>query len=131
MSEILMRDLSRARRELGRSHLTGLPARLSLGDLLDTRVGVEVAAYNEDLGPVYVGLVQPADSIRHSDGFRMRRARPIDAGASVTAAREAVAAGMLSFEVGDEKIRNLGRVIELDDHEEIVLLLERPVVADV
>lgn len=130
MSEILMRDVTRAGRELSRSYLTHLPASLSLGALLDTRIRTEVEAYNEQPGPVFVGLVQPADSIRHSDGYRMRQARELDADVAVAAARQAVAVGMLGFEVGDERVTDLETPVDLDQHDEVVAVLERPVVAE-
>jgi hypothetical protein len=130
VSEILMRDVTRAGRELSRSYLTHLPASLSLGALLDTRIRTEVEAYNEQPGPVFVGLVQPADSIRHSDGYRMRQARELDADVAVAAARQAVAVGMLGFEVGDERVTDLETPVDLDQHDEVVAVLERPVVAE-
>lgn len=129
MSEILMRDVTRVGRELGRSHLTDLPARSSVGELIETRIRREVAAYNRDPGQVFVGLVQPHDAIRHSDGFRMRSPRQLDADAAVTAARGAVAAGMLAFQLGDDRVSDLEQVVEVEAHDEILAVLERPVVA--
>lgn len=129
MSEILMRDVTRAGRELGRRHLTDLPADLPLGALLETRIRTEVEEYNRDPGPVFVGLVQPEDSIRHSDGYRMRHPRPLDAEVAVTAARQAVLAGMLSFQVGEHRVTDLDTSVVPDDHEEVLAVLERPVVA--
>ena len=94
-----MRDVTRAGRELGRRVVDDLPVSLSVGELLEARIRAEVAAYNDDPGPVFVGLVQPADSIRHSDGYRMRTPRPLDADVAVVAAHEAVEVGMLSLQV--------------------------------
>ncbi|MEX1162269.1 MAG: hypothetical protein WEB03_01690 [Nitriliruptor sp.] len=130
MSELLVRDVTRAGRELGRASLTDLPASATIGELLSRRIHDEVATYNGSPGPVFVGLVQPADSIRHSDGFRMRSARQLDADAAVLAAREAVAAGMLSFRLGDEVTSDLDRVVDIDGLDELLVVLERPVVAE-
>lgn len=128
VSEILMRDVTRAGRELGRCQLTELPSTLSLGDLLVTRIRTDVARYNQQPGPVFVGLVQPADSIRHSDGFRMRQPRPLDADLAVVAARQAVAAGMLAFQLHEQRLTDLDGVLDVDAHDEILAVLERPVV---
>lgn len=130
MGDIVMRDVTRAGRELSRSHLTDLPASLSLGALLDRRIRTEVETYNEQPGPVFVGLVQPADSIRHSDGFRMRQARELDVDVAVAAARHAVAVGTLAFQLGDERVTDLEAAVDVDEHEEVVAVLERPVVAE-
>ncbi|WP_052669085.1 hypothetical protein [Nitriliruptor alkaliphilus] len=129
MSEILMRDVTRVGRELGRSHLADLPVRATVGDLLETRIRREVAAYNRAPGPVFVGLVQPHDAIRHSDGFRMRSPRLLDGDAAVSAARGAVTAGMLAFQLGDVRVTDLEQVVDVDAHDEILAVLERPVVA--
>jgi hypothetical protein len=129
MSEIVMRDITRAGRELGRSHLADLPSRSTVGALLETRIRREIAAYNAEPGQVFVGLVQPHDTIRHSDGFRMRAPRRLDADAAVTAARGAVAAGMLAFLLGDDRLTHLEQVVDVDAHDEILAVLERPVVA--
>lgn len=129
VGEVLMRDVTRAGRELGRRRLTGLPSTLSLGALLDTRIRTEVADYNRAPGPVFVGLVQPEDSIRYSDGYRMRQPRPLDAEVAITAARQAVEAGMLAFQLGDERVTDLDRPVVPDDVDEVLAVLERPVVA--
>jgi hypothetical protein len=128
VTELLMRDVTRAGRELGRRHLVHVPASLSVGALLEFRIRAEVAAYNEEPGPVFAGLVQPADSIRHSDGYRMRVPRRLDADGAVAAAREAVAVGMLSLQVGDERLTDVDDAVAVDEHDEVLVVLERPVV---
>jgi hypothetical protein len=129
VAELLMRDVTRAGRELGRRSVTDLPTSLTLGELLELRIRAEVASYNAAPGPVFEGLVQPADSIRHSDGYRMRAPRPLDAEVALLAAKEAVAAGMLAFSVGGERVTDLDEVLAVDDHHEVLAVLERPVVA--
>jgi hypothetical protein len=124
-----MRDVSRAGHELGRARLDGLPARISLRALLEQRMRREAEAYNADPGPVFRGLVQPADSIRHSDGFRLRQPRPLDADRLMTAVEEAVAAGLLAFRVGATEQTDLAAEVDVDAHDEVVAVLERPVVA--
>lgn len=124
-----MRDVSRSGHALGGARIADLPARITLGELLRARIHAEVAAYNADPGPTFSGLVQPEDSVRHTDGYRMEQPRPLDPGQLVTAAEEAVTAGMLSFRVGDETVTDLEREIDVDGHDEVVAVLERPVIA--
>jgi hypothetical protein len=130
VSELLLRDVTRVERELGRSHLTGLPSSMTVGELLDHRVRTEIATYNEQPGRVLVGLVQPADAIRHSDGFRMRQPRELDVGVATGAVREAVALGMLALVVDGERITDLERRLDLDGVDEVLVLHERPVIAE-
>jgi hypothetical protein len=126
---LLMRDVSRAGHELGRAALVGLPARLTLRALLGGRIRHEVAAYNRAPGPVYVGLVQPQDAMRYSDGHRMRRPRELDAERLVLAAEQAVAAGLLSFRLGDRTVTDLDVEVAPGELDEVVAVMERPVVA--
>lgn len=127
--QLLMRDVSRAGHELGRTQLTGLPSPCTLRELLRHRVHADVAAYNLEPGPVFEGLVQPADAIRHTGGFRMQRPRPLDADLLIAAAEEAVGRGLLRVQVGAATLGDLDAELVPDDHDEVLAVLERPVVA--
>lgn len=124
-----MRDVSRGRHPLGGSHVTDLPAHVTVRELLRRRIQQEVAAYNADPGKVFEGLVQPTDSVRHSDGLHMRQPRRLDADGLVDAALDAVETGLLRLEVGGETVADLDREVAVDEHDEVVAVLERPVIA--
>lgn len=126
---ISLRDLSRTGHELGRAEVDGLPATTSLRDILRARIRSEVARYNAAPGTVFHGLVQPADAVRHRDGHHLATPRPLDPDRLVTAAEEAVAAGVLGFLLEGEFVTALDRDIQVDNYEELVLVLQRPVVA--
>ena len=126
---LLMRDLSRAGHELGRTTLVGLPACLTIGALLERRIRDEVSTYNRAPGPVYVGFVQPEDAVRYSDGHRMQRPRRLDADRFVLAAQQAVEVGLLWFRVGDRTVGDLDVEVAPAELDEIVAVMERPVVA--
>jgi hypothetical protein len=127
--ELSMRDVSRAGHELGRAVVRGLPRTVTLRALLGRRIRDEVAAYNRKPGPVYVGFVQPQDAMRYSDGHRMRRPRELDAERFVLAAEQAAEAGLLSFRVGERTVTDLDTEVVPADLDELVAVLERPVVA--
>lgn len=130
MSAIEMRDVSFAGHELGRARVEGLPAVIALGGLLEARIRSDVARYNVEPGPVFAGLVQPADAVRHRDGHHLRTPRPLDAEHLLAAAREAVAAGLLWFVVDDEeRLTDLDRELATDRVEVVLAVLRRPVVA--
>lgn len=52
---------------------------LTVRELITHRVQQEVAAHNARQSQVYQGLVQPTESERVLNGFRLRRPKPIDA----------------------------------------------------
>lgn len=128
MAEIMMRDQSRAGHVLGGARVADLPDEVSIRDVVRTRIHGEVAAYNAGPGPVFCGLVQPADAVRHSDGFRMRQPRPLDAELLIAAAEEAIGLGMLWLRLDDRPV-DLDELITPADHDELIAVLERSVVA--
>lgn len=123
-----MRDQSRAGHVLGGARIADLPEVVSVRDVLRARIRGEVAAYNADPGPVFRGLVQPADAVRHSAGFRMREPRTIDAELLIAAAEEATVRGLLQLRLGD-RAADLDEMITTAEHDELVAVLERSVVA--
>lgn len=129
MPRIDMREVSPAGHELSRGAVEGLTGEASLRDIIRARIDAEVAAYNRDPGTVYVGMVQPEDAIRHSDGFRMRTPRPLDGGQLLTAVEEAVSAGVVHFVVDDRAVDDLGAVIDVGETDLITTVMRRPIVA--
>lgn len=123
-----MRDHSRAGHVLGGARIDDLPDEVSVREVLRIRICGEVAAYNAAPGAVFRGLVQPADAVRHSDGFRLREPRPLDAELLIAAAEEAAALGLLRLRLDDRPVE-LDERIAPADHGELVAVLERSVVA--
>ena len=128
MSEMTMRDTSRAGHVLGGAQVTGLADEVTIREILRTRIRAEVSTYNADPGPVFPGLVQPADGVRHSDGFRMQQPRPLDAELLIAAAEEATRVGLLHLRVDGRPV-DLDELITPADHGELVAILERSIVA--
>ncbi len=128
MGDMAMRDQSGAGHVLGGATVTGLADEVTVRDVLRARIRSEVATYNADPGPVFRGLVQPADGVRHSDGFRMRQPRPLDAESLIAAAEEASRLGLLRLHL-DGRDAELDEVITTADHRELVAILERSIVA--
>ncbi len=128
MAEMMMRDQSLAGHVLGGTRVADLPEEVSVRDVVRTRIRDEVAAYNTDPGPVFRGLVQPADAVRHSDGFRMREPRPLVAQLLIAAAEEAAGLGLLRLRLDDRPVA-LDELIAPADHDELIAVLDRSVVA--
>ena len=129
MARVTMRDQSRAGHVLGGALVEGLPDEATLDQVVRVRVHHEVAGYNADPGPVYRGLVAPADAIRHSDAFRMPRPRHLDADRFVRAVHEAVAAGLVRFRLDQQVHDDLATSFRVDDVDEVVVVMDRPIVA--
>jgi hypothetical protein len=53
-------------------------AQTSVRELIRNRIREEVERYNQALPEVFCGLVQPEDSERILNGFRMKGRRPLD-----------------------------------------------------
>lgn len=124
-----MRDVSPGGHALSGATVTGLPDRATLREILHRRVHAEVDAYNAEPGTVYVGLVQPEDAVRYSDGFRMRAPRQLDAAHLLTAVEEAVGAGIVVFHLGEDRTSDLDHEVDVNATDEIVTELRRPIVA--
>ena len=123
-----MRDQSRAGHVLGGAHVTGLADEVPVRDILRTRIRAEVATYNADPQPVFRGLVQPADGVRHSDGFRMQQPRALDAELLIAAAEEAAGLGLLRLQLDGRPV-GLDEIIVPADHGGLTAILERSIVA--
>jgi hypothetical protein len=124
-----MRDVSRSGYEFADVVLTGLPARMTVRELLEHRVRTDASTHNRSPSRVFRGLVQPADAVRHSDGHRLPTARAVDPEPMVAAALEAVQTGMLTLRAGDRTVDELDAVVEIDAVDEVVAQLLRPIVA--
>jgi len=75
--DLVVRDRTPGR-EGGELTLPDLPQRLTLRDLIRTRVREEVARYNADRGQFFRGLVRPEDAEETPRGYRVRGARRLD-----------------------------------------------------
>jgi hypothetical protein len=53
-------------------------ARLTVRELIASRVRQEVERYNQSLPEVFQGLVQPEESEQILNGFRLKNKRPLD-----------------------------------------------------
>ncbi len=129
MASIRIRDVSRSGHELSHAVVDGLESSATVHEVLSARIQAEVAAYNAAPGQVYVGMVQPEDAVRYSDGFRMPQPRPLDADRLIQALEEAVDAGAVVFRVGERTITDLHEPLHLDVDDELTTVMQRPVVA--
>ena len=80
---------------------------ISVRELLERRVRSEVAAYNEDPAAVFEGLVQPTESERVLNGYKLRRRRKLSADSQVEAAIAAFESNGFLLLVDERQVEDL------------------------
>ncbi|TGE08118.1 hypothetical protein [Hymenobacter fodinae] len=92
---------------LNRLELEVAQEMLTVRELIARRVQQEVAAYNARQSDVYRGLVQPTDSERVLNGFRLRQPKPIDAEQQLYKALEGFQQNGYFVLVNDRQVESL------------------------
>ncbi len=86
---------------------------LTVRDLIGERVRREVAHYNSQATEYFNGLVQPTESEKTLNGYKMRHRRPIDAEGQVYKALEAFGRNAFFVIVNDRQVEDLDEEIWL------------------
>ena len=84
---------------------------LTVGELIARRVHDEVATYNERQNGVFSGLVQPTESERVLNGYRLRTHKRIDAEQQVYRAFEAFQQNGFFVLVNDRQAESLAEEV--------------------
>lgn len=88
---------------------------LTVGELITRRVHDEVAAYNERQNGVFQGLIQPTESERALNGYKMRLTKRIDGEQQVYRALEAFQQNGFFVLVNDRQAESLADEVWLGD----------------
>jgi hypothetical protein len=88
---------------------------LTVGELIARRVHDEVAAYNERLSGTFSGLVQPTESERVLNGYRLHPHKRIDAEQQVYRALEAFQNNGFFVLVNDRQAESLAEEVWLGE----------------
>ena len=88
---------------------------LTVRELIAHRVQDEVATYNERQGGIFQGLVQPTESERELNGYRLRPHKRIDAEQQVYRALEAFQQHSFFVLVNDRQVESLDEEVWLGD----------------
>lgn len=102
--------------------------RLTLREVIRRRVFQEVAEYNADQSGVFRGLVQPTDTERMLNGYKLRTPRRIDAERQSELALAAFGRNGFLVLVGDRQIEQLDEQVDLPLGTEVVFLKLVPLV---
>jgi len=110
---VKIKDQSGAGRVAATTTLEGISSRITLRDLVRTRVRDEVARYNAGPQPVFSGLVMPEGAKATPEGFRMAKPRRINWETQADRALESFSRNGFFVLVDDRQVTDLDEELEL------------------
>jgi hypothetical protein len=105
--EIQIADTTMAGEILNKISIAIENERTNLAKIIKGRVTHEVKAYNQKLGEQFYGLVQPSESEKVLNGYKMKKRQPIDAEKQVYIALEAFNKNAFFVLVDDQQVDEL------------------------
>jgi hypothetical protein len=102
--------------------------RLTVRELIRSRVYQEVQDYNRQRGEVYQGLVQPEDAEKALNGWKLRKPRQLDWQRQFDRAVEAFAANQVLILVNDQQAESLDEEIVVGPQTTVTFLRLTPLV---
>jgi hypothetical protein len=102
--------------------------RITVRDLIRQRVLHEVEEYNRRKPDTFRGLVQPTDSERTLNGYRLKQARTIDAATQLAKALDGFQGNQIILLVDDRQAESLDEKIALRPDTRVSFLRLTPLV---
>ena len=102
--------------------------RITVRDLIRQRVYHEVEEYNRRKPDTFRGLVQPTDSERTLNGYRLKQPRPLDANTQLAKAIDAFQGNQIIMLVDDRQVESLDEEIVLRPDMRVSFLRLTPLV---
>jgi hypothetical protein len=119
---VKVRDESTAGGSLHEFALEILTERITVRELIRSRVYQEVQDYNLKQPEVFRGLVQPTDAEATLNGFKLKKRRPIDWKKQFDKAIEAFESNRIVILVDDKQVDSLDQEIEVKPGTEVSFL---------
>ncbi|WP_308365294.1 MULTISPECIES: hypothetical protein [unclassified Microbulbifer] len=101
---------------------------ISVRELIEVRVQTEVEHYNASARQKFMGLIQPSDSERDLNGYRVRRNRRVDVDAQQEVAINAFQSNGFFLLVNDRQVTGLDEQIIITPNTSVVFLKLTPLV---
>jgi chromosome condensin MukBEF ATPase and DNA-binding subunit MukB len=101
---------------------------LTAREILRRRVFEEVSRYNANHKEVFQGLVQPTDTERVLNGYKLRAPRRLDWNEQFERAQQAFEKNTFVLLVGDRQVENLDEELMLSSETEVTFLKLVPLV---
>jgi hypothetical protein len=108
--------------------LTVSSERITVRDLIRERVSHEVEEYNRQKPDTFRGLVQPSDSERTLNGYRLKQPRAIDAATQLAKAIDAFRGNQIIMIVDDRQVESLDDEITVRPSTRVSFLRLTPLV---
>jgi len=108
--------------------LTVSAERITVRDLIRQRVWHEVEEYNRRKPDTFRGLVQPTDSERTLNGYKLKQPRAIDATTQLAKAIDAFQGNQIIMLVDDRQVESLDEEITLRPNTRVSFLRLTPLV---
>ncbi|OIJ96060.1 hypothetical protein BIV25_18780 [Streptomyces sp. MUSC 14] len=122
MATVTFRDETATGRPVSEWQVAGLPARMTVRDLIRHRVREEVARYNARPGSHFNGLVRPEDAEAEVNGHRLREPRGIDWEGQAEIAERAFLSNGFFVLAGDRQVEDLDEVVDLTADLDLVFI---------
>jgi hypothetical protein len=119
---VVIKDQSGAGKAAASITLEGIDSRITLRDLIRTRVREEAARYNSTLADTFQGLVMPDGAQPTPDGFRMPARRRVDWEQQADRALDAFGRNGFFILAGGRQVTDLDEVLELTAESDIRFL---------
>lgn len=104
--------------------LTVLAEQITVREILRSRVYQEVQDYNLKCNGTFEGLVQPTESERLLNGFKVRTGRVLDWNEQYARAVEAFENNRIIMLISDQQATSLDEVVHLRSQQEPVIFLK-------
>ena len=125
---LTIRDETTSGETLHEWSLEFLTERITVRELIRSRVYQEVQDYNLEQPDVFRGLVEPTDAERTLNGFKLRKGRQIDWKEQHEKALEAFEQNRVLILVGEHQTESLDEEIEVKPGTEVTFLRLVPLV---
>lgn len=122
MTEVAFRDETAAGRPVAEFAVAGLPARMTVRELIRLRVREEVARYDAAVSERFTGLVRPEGAVAEPGGYRLREPRRLDWERQAEIAERAFAANGFFVLAGDRQVEDLDEEVDLTADPDLVFV---------
>jgi hypothetical protein len=102
--------------------------RITVRELICQRVSQEVTNYNEHKSEYFQGLIQPRDSERSLNGYKLRHSRKLDLDKQIDLALAAFQTNGFILLIDDRQVDDLEAELELDESSSVSFLKLIPLV---
>lgn len=128
MATVTFRDETTTGKPVAEFEVDGLPARMTVRELIRLRVREEVARHNSRPTDRFHGLVRPDDAEIELNGYRLRGTRRIDADRQAEIAVRAFLGNGFFVLTGDHQAEDLDEVVDLTGDPDLVFIKLVPLV---